>query len=296
MTMSDPRAIAGLLVVLAACQPRGPKLLSVPDVIGCYDLHVADWNPARPGGFDSLRLVTFLPPPRVEFLSEPFDTAAPNRIRFLIRPTPGSRPSPHWLSVWSLQGDSIEAGWSTGLEGVILTLGREGHELRGHASPFTDANRRPRPVSEVAATPVACDAPPEYPSTKSQLVARRVELASGHALVLGQPLSTAIRRDEAENSTRFIVRERPVGPLSGADRVSVGLSHAGLIREIELLFPPGIDTDSLADAVEQGLIRPAARRSARGDETRRWADWTTLLSVSRWGRAPTVTLRDPRLR
>lgn len=290
----------GLVLALACGRSQGSPPLTVSDVVGCYDLRVADWKPRSSGGMDSLRLTTFLPPPRVEFLSQPLHTGGPGKQSFVVQPAPGSRASPHWYASWWLDGDSIRASWSTGFEGVIVTLGRGGERLKGHASPVTDADVLPRPVSEAVATPVPCSEAPAYSFRASQLISRVIRLDRRDSLVLGGPVPDGVRTSSQEGTKELVVHDRAIGPFKGASGLYVTLSRGELIREVRVEFPRGIDGDSLVQALAVALVEAQRREAVLGPDewTRRhgWSDWTTSVRIGTSDGQATVTLIDRRLR
>ena len=250
---------------------------------------------------DSLRLATFLPPPRVEFLSQPLHTGGPGQQRFVVQPAPGSRASPHRPASWWLDGDSVRASWSTGFEGVIVALGRDGEGLRGHASPVTDADVLPRPVSEAVATPVPCSEAPAYSLRASQLISRVIQLDRRDSLVLGGPVPDGVRTSTQDGTNELVVHARAIGAFKGASGLYVTLSRGKLIREVRVEFPRGIDGDSLVQALAVALVEAQRREAVLGPDewTRRhgWADWTTSVWIGRTSDGlATVTLSDPRLR
>ncbi len=283
-----------LAMVLVSCGHEAPPPPSVSELVGCYDLRVSPWQGDRLAAIDSLQMAPFLPPPRIELIDAPFDTIAPGPDRLLVRPAPGSRPSPHRYAFWTLSGDSLVAVWGTGVGGVLVTLRPEGDSLRGHASPMSDAEQGRRPVSDATAMPVACDAPPEYPAAASERVARSIPLTSGKSLVLGEPLDASIPVTRREDEQEIRVRAEPAGRLAGARGVYVVLTRTGVVRQIRLDFAAATRADSLATVLEKVLVRPGPSSSAGGRGP--WRDWTTTLSLSPRRDGLSVLLWDPRLR
>lgn len=290
------KLLPGTLVALAGvvCCTPSPREPSVQAVVGCYDLRFEDW--AGLSAEDSLRLMHFLPPPRVEFSAEVFGPGHPSAGKYQVSPAPASRVSPHRITAWEFEGDSIHAGWvSPGFfAGVLVTLGVGDGDLRGHATPFTDSDSGRRATIAVVATHVACDAPPDFPLAAGQYVPRSVELVGGGKLELGLPLPDSLGLIAQEAGSRLVVPRTAAGLFAGLEGVAVGLALEGRVQRLDVEFAPSESPESVLARFE-GVLgdTDASVIGQRGTAT--WEDRATRLEL-RWGdRGFYVTLWDPRL-
>jgi hypothetical protein len=128
-----------------AAVPPGDVLLTVKDVVGCYELTSIKW----PRQIPAAARATVTPPRFSFFSSEPSHDSGYYRIRLR-----GSR-SVHQLTSWRLLGPTeLNAIWSTGYDGVAVVVRRRSTDQRfyGRAYIFTDVGR-PASALERPASP-----------------------------------------------------------------------------------------------------------------------------------------------
>ena len=128
-----------LLSLLVACtsgQPDGEASGFSPDAWPrCYALRTGDWTPASGQKLD----VTHAPPPVVQLDTHQVEHGVDQtRHRLLPHISALSQPgslTPSWIR---LPPDSLQMLWSSGYEGVFVTLDVRGDSVSGSARAFTD--------------------------------------------------------------------------------------------------------------------------------------------------------------
>jgi hypothetical protein len=126
-----------VVVVLVACssgQPDGPAAGMNPDAWPrCYALRTGDWAPPSGQKLD----VTHAPPPVVQLDTQQVDHGVEKRNRLGPNiPALGQRGlAPSWTH---LGPDTLQLLWSSGYEGVFVTVGVRGDSVSGSARTFTD--------------------------------------------------------------------------------------------------------------------------------------------------------------
>lgn len=277
--------------VPTAAAGQGP---APEDLMGCYDLRFGRWDPEPTARFDTLR---HLPPPRIQLDTFHVESGNPRSHSRVIRPAPGSRPSRHRFSGWTMVGDSVQMGWSTGFLGLRMVVALRGGDLVGYAQTFSDAyvegDRDFR--AEVRAVRVPCSAPPEHPESASRLVMRSVSLASGQELALGGPPpdSSLIQRWASDRT--LVLRGTTHGVFEGAEEIRVELSRTGLVQEIRLRFPEGANIGSLRRRLEEAMGPAHFPYPENGLIRAGWEDVTTSLTLAAYDGRVEVLISDPRL-
>jgi len=270
------------------------QVLRPAEIRGCYDLQFGSWSPPPHQPLDTLR---YLPPPRVEFDTVPWNQWSEDTEAFLVKPAPDSRSSRHRFTMWEVQEDSVLAVWSTGYVGVRVYLGKEGDHLSGRAETFSDSygpGDRDY-LSDVNAIRVPCSKAPDYPTATSQFVLRSIGLASGQTIELGNPLPDRGLIESRRNTRTFVVRGQTVGAFSEASEIRVEEARSGVVQEIHLLFPQDTDVEGLRTRLEEMMGRRGDPSSSRSTFSVGWQDVATSLSLVAADGRVEVFIFDPRL-
>ena len=191
------------------------------DLTGCYDVTEGEWvvEQTVPGedmglvpselGYDS---VDYQIPPRIQF-------AGPSDRRFsatdVVVPE-GALPTPHRYPTGEIIGDSLVLVFSTGHVGVRATLARSGTGWAGTARTWVDHTPQQVSARPVELTQVPCDSPPPVSSDVMPPVPRTVELESGLAITLGEPLPASLETVAPEPDSvqlgKRATRDQDCGP------------------------------------------------------------------------------------
>jgi hypothetical protein len=134
---------AGLLLPLVvACtsgQPDGGASSIDPDAWPrCYVLRTGDWTPSSGQRLD----ITHAPPPIIQLDTQQVGGVEQKRHRLAPQiPELSQRGSlaPSWTP---LAPDSLQFLWSSGHEGVVVTVAVRGDSVNGSARTFTDYGSR----------------------------------------------------------------------------------------------------------------------------------------------------------
>ena len=131
-----------LLPLLVACtsgQPDGGASGVSPDAWPrCYALRTGDWTPPPGQKLD----VTHAPPPVVQLDTQQVEHGVEQKRHRLGPHIPalGQRGlAPSWTH---LAPDSLQLLWSSGYEGVFVTVAVRGDSISGSARTFTDYGSR----------------------------------------------------------------------------------------------------------------------------------------------------------
>ncbi len=128
-----------LLALLVACsnngEPDGVASGMTPDAWPrCYALRTGDWTPPPGQKLD----VTHAPPPVIQLDTQQVEHSVEEKRHRLGPDIPalGQRGlAPSWTR---LATDSLQLLWSSGYEGVFVTLAVRGDSISGSARAFTD--------------------------------------------------------------------------------------------------------------------------------------------------------------
>ncbi len=142
MTKSLARSLSRTVIVLAlvACtSPETGTASSSPNPDAwprCYSLRLGEWT--APAG--QKVTVTHAPPGLVQLDTVPVRGTSDRVARSLTPAIPvlnaeGRGITPSWAR---LASDSLELMWSSGYEGVVVTLAETGDSVSGTARTFTD--------------------------------------------------------------------------------------------------------------------------------------------------------------
>jgi hypothetical protein len=288
-------ALAG--VALGAFSVAHAQNVSPESVVGCYDLRLGPWKPHPPE--DSL---PYAPPPRVQLVTAPaVATFGPGYLT--LSPAPNSLPSVHEFAGWRPGGgDSLDLYWSTGFQGLEMTVRVVGDTLRGSARTFTDFGKTY--TTKVIAARVSCASPVPETEASERAILREVSLEGGAKVVLGEALDTSLIASRESNPTTYILNRAPTGLLAGAGELRVLPNIDGVVRGIMLSYPAPVDYQAMAAGLAEMLGPPMVNDSTvRQDGSYGMVGWnnrTTSLYVT-FSTMPnaewrvTVLLEDPRL-
>jgi hypothetical protein len=301
-----PRVLAPAVAVLVLAAGVSAQSIPPPDttLLGCFDLALGRWAPDEGLGLDSL---DFAPPPRV--LLEALPAGLPwSSESMQLRVAPGSVPSVHRFAAWSQPDpDSVRLSWSTGSAGVSVYLNTDSTPWRGLARTFSERADVTERITGAAATPVACDKPPDHPLWSIPYVLREIQLRNGEVVRLGRSLSLRVRRDFAkpvQDSTRYRLSIAGEGSFASADEIHVLMGRDGLVAGIWVRYPPETNFESLVHEFEVVMgIAPAREDTPLNNGVRiRTAAWVTrvtrllvTLQEAEGRSMVTVFMRDPRL-
>ena len=263
------------------------------DLTGCYDVTEGEWvvEETVPGeelglvpselGYDS---VDYQIPPRIQF-------AGPSDRRFsatdVVVPE-GALPTPHRYTTGEIIGDSLVLVFSTGHVGVLASLARSGTGWSGTARTWVDHSPRQVNARPVELTQVPCDSPPPVSSDVMPPVPRTVELESGLAITLGEPLPASLETVAPEPdsvqrvSVRLAIRiaDRTRGLFGTTDDISVDLTRDGLVRTIRLWYVGAEDHATLEARLRSWYTEPGVQPLGITGANLMYMNRTTLLLLA----------------
>lgn len=247
----------------------------------CLDLQVPQWPEARQ---DSL---AFLPPPRVR-LHESAISSDPQYS--VLTEVPGSLPGIHRIAMWRvLSADTLELGWSTGFDGVMMRLRIASDTLTGRAESFHDVGDGMHASAE--AVRVACDAPLP-PAMRRRHGPTVVPLhTEGAFIAIGGRVDPRWGAHLVE-SGEYRLSVSVTGVFAGADSTHVDLDSRDQIAIIRLSYR---NAETFSRVVED-LVRTLGAPSGGGFLRNR--DLTAWVDRERWivtdATRQQVTLADPK--
>lgn len=279
------------------------------ELTGCYDVTEGNWvvEETPPGedaylvpseqGYDS---VEYQIPPRIQFAGP--SARQPSATRVVV--PEGALPTPHRYTTGEIIGDSLFLVFSTGYVGVRAALARSGTGWSGAARTWVDHTPQQVNARPVELTRVPCDSPPPVSSDVMRAIPRTVELESGLAITLGEPLpgSLEITAPEPDSVQRVSVR-LPVGivdrtrGLFGTTRdISVDLTQDGLVWRIRLWYSGAEDHATLEARLRSWYAEPGVEPAGiTGDNLMDMNRTTLLFLTASPGAGVEIELSDLRL-
>lgn len=264
--------------------------------LGCFDVTVGRWAPIqgshvvsqleRPGPPNSRPdSVSYMIPSRIQLTRRPAVRAGDDMYRIEVPET--TLPTPHAFQSWRLRSDTLVLGFSTGFTGTESRLARDGAGWSGSMETFTDVHGVLRYRSTVRLEPIDCSAAPTVPASSDPPVLRRIELATGGSLALGEPVPEGVRLNPRRTGA-WTAAVEAAGILAGHDTVVVRLDVERVVHHIELRYPRGYDLTPLADSLTDSY--PAGQGTRTGIS---WTNRTTRMWIDLTGR-PRLVILDPR--
>lgn len=256
------------------------------ELTGCYDVTEGEWmvEETYPGedaypvpseyGYDS---VDYQIPPRIQFAG-PSDRR-PSATQVVV--PEGALPTPHRYTTGEIIGDSLVLVFSTGHVGVRATLARSGTGWSGTSRTWVDHTPQQVNARPVELTRVPCDSPPPVSSDIMRAIPRTVELESGLAITLGEPLPSqletvglepdSVQRGSVRLPIRIVDRTREL--FGTTDDISVDLTRDGLVRSIRIWYSGAEDHATLE-------ARLRSWDTGRGEQAL-WNAGDNLMAVNR---------------
>ena len=309
----------GVLVVLmaaAACEGRPEGSQQTPEagqesteLTGCYDVTEGEWvvEETYPGedaypvpseyGYDS---VDYQIPPRIQFAG-PSDRQ-PSATQVVV--PEGALPTPHRYAGGEIIGDSLVLVFSTGHVGVRATLERSGTGWSGTSRTWVDHTPQQVNARPVELTRVPCDSSPPVSSDIMRAIPRTVELESGLAITLGEPLPARLETvgPEPDSVQRVSLRlpirivDRTRGLFGTTDDISVGLTRDRLVRSIRLWYSGAEDHATLEARLRSWYAEPGVEPAGiTGDNLMDMNRTTLLMLTASPGEGVEIELSDLRL-
>ena len=278
--------LASLLLVVAPPSPaaaqESPTRAPDPRVVHrCMDVEAGPWSPAprNDGGpevptrppDESADSVLYALPPRMVFTA---DGPPPRGDGFVIEIPADALPTPHPYRTWRREGDALLVSFSTGFAGVHGRLLPADGGWAGTVSNSSDVAGRLRYRRDVRFRVVECASPPPVPASADRPLLRRVELAGGASLALGEPIPSGLR-SRPQGASGLHVDEPVAGTLAGAEAVTVRLARGGVVAEIRLRYPEPFDVEALWSRLE-AEYGPGERGDGRFPG-RMWTNRTTTV-------------------
>ena len=313
------RLLASALLIAAvgcACEGRtegpGPAheaAQASTEITGCYDVTEGEWmvEQTHPGedpypipseyGQDS---VDYQIPPRIQFAG-PSDRQ-PSATQVVV--PEGALPTPHRYAGGEIIGDSLVLVFSTGHVGVRATLERSGTGWSGTSRTWVDHTPQQVNARPVELTRVPCDSSPPVSSDIMRAIPRTVELESGLAITLGEPLFAQLETvgPEPDSVQRVSVRlpirivDRTRGLFGTTDDISVGLTRDGLVRSIRLWYSGAEDHATLEARLRSWYAEPGVEPARNtGDNLMDMNRTTLLFLTASTGDGVEIELSDLRL-
>ena len=277
----------GLLPVVAAAQIE----------FGCYDVLLGEWSP-----IDSTHVADLPRPPPPDQSGDSAFYSLPSRLRlrgelgarartdwFLVTVPPNTLQVPHAGQTWNAVADTLRIDFSGRFGGTSSTLYRTPDGWEGLARTRSDVGGVLRYERPIALAPADCDSPAPVPASLDRPLLRRIELAGGGVLELGQPLPPGVTTFP-RRSGAWRVDVEAVGTWAGNDTVVVRLDPQGTVFHIEFRYPDGFDLAPLLDSLDAAF---GTRRNSFGI-TPSWTNRTTRIFIGLAG--PRVVLIDRRYR
>ena len=302
--------LVSLLGVGAAGAAPAQAQEAPSELLGCYDVTEGAWaqdtsqeypipsTPPHDLGVDSM---WYQVPPRIELIAEMEGSPRVGGPWVLATPR-GALPAPHWFTSWTVRGDSLRLGLSTGLSGVEGWLLNEAAQWVGVARTFSDNVGTQPYVRRIALERVGCDSPPPVPIDAMRVVTRSVELVDGTTITLGEPLPRSLETmDRPSGAMR--VFGTTTGLFASTDSIVV-LPPAGPDDEpprpislVQMRFAPPLDRADTMRLLTALLGDPdSSSLDANDFFAARWASRTTTLRVRGGpGGISRISMSDPRI-
>lgn len=264
----------------------------------CFDADLGGWSPIEgthqgdrpPVGppSQSPDSMSYVFPPRVLFTDEvPSRMSGSDGYRVDIPPQAIQVPKPfRW---WTLLGDSLSVGLSSGFTGVTAVLRRSQDGWDGLLRNWSDNMGTQLYERPIVLREVDCDSEPPMLASSDAAAPRSVPSSTGPPLELARPVPSDYMTEPVRS---FLVVQglEAAGSWAGSDSVLVSVNSDGLISHIELRYPEGFD----AGPLEAELL--AEFGPGRTDSSwRAWWNRTTRSSLQLGSRVR-VLMIDPRMR
>lgn len=283
------------------------------ELTGCYDVTEGEWvvEETVPGedvylvpseqGNDS---VDYQIPPRIQF-GGPSDRQ-PSLTEVVV--PEGALPTPHRYTGAEIIGDSLVLFFSTGHVGVRAALARSGTGWAGTARTFVDHTPQQVNARPVELTRVPCDSPPPVSIEVMRPVPRTVELESGPAITLGEPLpasletvdpvSATVQRGGVQTAMGYDIGvvDRTRGLFGATEDISVDLTRDGRVRSIRLWYSGAEDHATLEARLRSWYAEPRVEPAGITGDNLMYHNRTTLLLLTASpGAGVEIDLSDLRL-
>ena len=250
------------------------------EFLGCFDVSIGDWTPARDWGGDSLYLA---PPSRIRLDTIP-RTGPFSRGLMALRVPAGALPSIHRIMGWSVERDHIEFVWTNGFSGFTVLAEPDSTGLSGVARSFWDFNRA-RQTASFLARRVSCEAPPVFSAEDQRPIFDSITLGDGQVLRLNEHFGPGQEWTPGFADRVYERDGMEVEGMGATLSVQARTNRLGILHSIYIDLPNDFDLEAYISRTSEDLGPPVTNRHRDRQDGRRsanvvWSNRSIRLAVN----------------